>query len=346
MFLVFLIALISQVVCDTDYRSSYIKKFKVCRSAEFSHEIEAESESDCILECIALHESGGCEAYQWNGTTGTCFIQDTLNMTPNSACSDVHNIGVMLPRDLAKTITCPEGYTHQPCDVNASCELLNNNYADCAEILVENPTSQSGVYEITPAGTQQIKQVWCDMDTDGGGWTVFLKRIDGSVDFYQNIAAYTEGFGDVCGEYWLGLDALHAMTSAKTYQIRADMSDWDGASAHSLYASMVVADASDDYRLTLGAFLGGEGGNGFLTNQNMFFTTYDAERDKQVSVNCAVHHTSGFWYNACSTVHPTSKYYTGGPYTGTRNNGIQWRSWSLHSDSWYSLKTLDMKLRP
>ena len=67
-------------------------------------------------------------------------------------------------------------------------------------------------------------------------------------------AEYAEGFGDVNGEYWLGLDALHAMTTAKTYQLRTDVSDWAGASTYSLHASMVVADAADGYRLTLGHF--------------------------------------------------------------------------------------------
>ena len=79
-----------------------------------------------------------------------------------------------------------------------------------------------------PNGTITRSQVWCDMDTDGGGWTVFLKRVDGSEEFYREIASYEEGFGDVSREYWLGLDALHAITTQKTYQLRADTADWEG----------------------------------------------------------------------------------------------------------------------
>ena len=56
---------------------------------------------------------------------------------------------------------------------------------------------------MTPDGYDSF-DAWCDFD-DTNGWTVIQRRQDGSVDFYLYWADYKEGFGNVDGEYWLGM---------------------------------------------------------------------------------------------------------------------------------------------
>ena len=115
--------------------------------------------------------------------------------------------------------------------------------------------TQNGVYSIDPDGRGSFNAS-CDMTTDGGGWTVFQRRQDGSVDFYRNWNDYKNGFGSMCGEFWLGLDKIHRLTKNQAMTLRVDLGDFDGEKRYAKYSTFVVEDENENYMLTVGGYEG------------------------------------------------------------------------------------------
>ena len=129
--------------------------------------------------------------------------------------------------------------------------LLVKNCAD----LYEKGIKENGVYQIDPDGKGSFK-VLCDMTTSGGGWTVFQRRLDGSVDFYRGWQDYKNGFGDVNGEFWLGLEKIHRLTTAARNELRIDMEDTSGNQTNAEYDLFGVSSEKLKYKLRLGTYTG------------------------------------------------------------------------------------------
>ena len=102
-------------------------------------------------------------------------------------------------------------------------------------------------------------EVLCDMTTDGGGWTVIQRRLDGSVDFYLGWESYKNGFGDVNGGLWLGNDNIHRLTAAHDVILWIDMEDFEGNITYAEYTTFQVTDEADKYRITIGGYSGTAG---------------------------------------------------------------------------------------
>ena len=79
------------------------------------------------------------------------------------------------------------------------------------------------------------------METDGGGWTVFQRRQDGSVDFYRYWTDYENGFGNLTGEFWLGLSKIHRLTKEGSNTLRVDLGDFEGNTAYANYSTFNVS---------------------------------------------------------------------------------------------------------
>uniref|UniRef100_A0A8C2EW98 Si:ch211-203k16.3 n=1 Tax=Cyprinus carpio TaxID=7962 RepID=A0A8C2EW98_CYPCA len=113
---------------------------------------------------------------------------------------------------------------------------VRNCPIDCASIYY-NGVRRSGIYTVVPSLGAMPVEVYCDMDTDGGGWTVIQRRQDGSVNFDRSWKEYKEGFGDLHTEYWLGNEHIHDLSGQGNYTLRIDLEDWSGKHKHAVYQS-------------------------------------------------------------------------------------------------------------
>ena len=132
--------------------------------------------------------------------------------------------------------------------------ILFSVYKNCAEVY-KSGDKISGVYKINPDGLGEF-EVFCDQKRAGGGWTVFQKRRDGSVDFFRPWDDYKRGFGNLNGEFWLGLDKIHRLTVSAGYKLRVDLEDNHGNTAFAEYSSFSVTSERAKYQLNLGSYSG------------------------------------------------------------------------------------------
>ncbi|XP_070532158.1 angiopoietin-2-like [Ptychodera flava] len=216
-------------------------------------------------------------------------------------------------------------------------------FPDCSELYKYGAAKQSGVYIIKPKNSNPIK-VWCDMETDGGGWTVLQKRVNGTLDFYRNWTEYKNGFGDAEHEYWLGLRHIHALTYENNYNLRIDLFDWKDKRRFAVYNQFRLEDEVYNYGLQLGSYFG-TAGDSMIYHNRAEFSTHDRDNDKSPAENAAEMWKGGWWYRRGYNVNLNGLYYKNGPYTSSDDwtDGIVWEKW--HS-WWYSLKGTDMKIRP
>ncbi|XP_069138042.1 ryncolin-1-like [Argopecten irradians] len=218
---------------------------------------------------------------------------------------------------------------------NSSESLLPR---DCQDVLEAGHTD-NGLYTIYLNQRQHGVQVYCDMETDGGGWTVFQRRLNGSTNFYRTWWEYAIGFGNPSHEFWLGNQYIHYLTSSDWYSLRVDMEDFNNNKAYAQYQVFSIGNAESRYRAFVDGY-SGDAGNDMSLCSGYRFSTKDRDYDGYSAGSCAHSYRGGWWYAACHRANLNGLYLSGP--TSTYANGVVYLSFKGY---YYSLKTTTMMVR-
>ncbi|NXL07816.1 ANGP4 protein, partial [Mesembrinibis cayennensis] len=225
---------------------------------------------------------------------------------------------------------------------------------------VQGPLLSSGVGDFTPKMSPGLHprssskppgegppsplsplQAYCDMETDRGGWTVIQLRANGSLSFQRSWREYKQGFGDAAGEYWLGNEAVHLLTSQAPYALRIELRDWEGGQVYAHYGKFQLGSERQFYRLSLQNYSGTAGQQSGMALQGTRFSTRDADNDNCLC-KCAQMLSGGWWFDACGLSNLNGIYYPA-RHNIRKLNGIRWHHFQGPS---YSLKGTRMLIRP
>ncbi|CAK8686749.1 unnamed protein product [Clavelina lepadiformis] len=171
-------------------------------------------------------------------------------------------------------------------------------------------------------------EVYCE-----DGWTIFQRRIDGSVNFGRRWYDYANGFGQI------GLDNIHEMTRGGGCRLKIELWDFDGNQRHADYSSFSIESAENLYRLRVSGY-SGNAGDSLKYHNGQSFSTEDSDNDSS-GVNCATRFggSQGWWFVSCgySLLNGVWMRQSSGSW-----HGIIWNHWKGGNEP---LKETKMKLR-
>ncbi|XP_062552132.1 fibrinogen-like protein A [Armigeres subalbatus] len=173
----------------------------------------------------------------------------------------------------------------------------------------EEPTKVSGKYSLHLFHHENPIEVYCEQEKFEGGLLVIQQRFDGSVDFFRNWTEYRNGFGDVDGEFWLGLETVHRLTKNRNYVLIIELQDLGGKNIYAQYDEFEIGSEAEKYSLKrLGKYNGTAGDSLSKHHKGMMFSTKDKDNDRDPIRNCATYVMGAWWYRSCLDSNLNGKY--------------------------------------
>ncbi|XP_060663050.1 angiopoietin-related protein 3-like isoform X2 [Drosophila nasuta] len=126
---------------------------------------------------------------------------------------------------------------------------------------------------------------------DGDGWMIIQQRFDGSENFVRYWSDYVNGFGNLGGEFWIGLEKLHLVTNLARHLLLISIIN-SRESFVAEYDDFRVGNSATFYNLeSIGKYTGNL--NVLGRNVNRQFVTFDQNRNLNGFANCL---EGGWWF--------------------------------------------------
>ncbi|XP_023031419.1 ficolin-2 isoform X2 [Drosophila willistoni] len=197
-----------------------------------------------------------------------------------------------------------------------------------------------GPFKIALPGLEPF-EILCDYEITGAGYTVIASRSNVELNFFRNWTEYKRGFGNYSGDFFIGLDKLHAITKSQPYELYIHLEDFEGNTRFARYDEFYIESENALYKLsTLGTYTG-DAGDSLGAHKGKNFTTYDNDNNSEEKNNCAIGQFGAWWFGGCPASNLFGMYYAGQP--ASYPTGIVWYYWR---GTTYSYKTMKMLLRP
>ena len=232
--------------------------------------------------------------------TSLCF---PLNMTSRENCKYFEILTNRIS-SLELKIVVLENRKDSLNSCNNTKDIKSNIFRSCLELLNHGCT-KSGKYEIKPFANV-TKTVYCDQDTEGGGWIVFLRNAHGLTSFNKEWNEYKNGFGSVEYDFWLGNEFMYNATKlhnshiSKTSELYIKVAGTDGKKFYAMYKNFAILSEATNYTLQVSHHYKGTMGDALEYHNNMKFSTKDRDNDLANNVNCATRYGGyGWWFKKC-----------------------------------------------
>ena len=168
------------------------------------------------------------------------------------------------------------------------------------------------------------------------------RRVSDDVDFERNWADYERGFGNIYGSYWLGLAAIHELTTPISRELRIDLVNSDGRIGYALYSDFYLGSQHENYPLHFNKLEDGNIGDALAIHKNLSFSARDKDNDEKVDLNCALDRRGAWWHKNCFRANLNSIHPNAATESMTRKT-MSWRSWN--NNTYGGIVYSEMKIR-